>query len=272
MRLRRVVTAGGATVLAVVVGGVLHSVAVAPRAQERAAVDRWLQCLDCEASVLDSLVLQTSDTAFHLRQGAVVRLLGDGLRGPPDELTRNIVLQIHTAYREVAFHQGSVPDPAEADRLVARQLDNAVALYQRRAAQGLGRFARTGSSRARRYLDRALRWRAQYRRDVTRAIREALIDSIVILQGNAQVAPVSSALPVRPAVVVLSNQRAVPGVAVSFHALSGGSIARSLQSTDSAGRASGGVWTLGPAAQPNSLEVRSGPVRIFLTAASTPHP
>jgi hypothetical protein len=70
--------------------------------------------------------------------------------------------------------------------------------------------------------------------------------SLVILEGNGQIAVAGTVVPVDPAVrVVDADGRGVPGVAVSFAATGGaGYVDSSIQQTDSTGAASV-VWILG---------------------------
>ena len=73
--------------------------------------------------------------------------------------------------------------------------------------------------------------------------------------GDNQSAPVSSSAPVDPVVKVTDAAgNPVAGVSVSFAiAGGGGGISNAQALTDAQGLASGGTWTLGPAAGPNSL-------------------
>ncbi len=81
---------------------------------------------------------------------------------------------------------------------------------------------------------------------------------IVILRGNGQEAPVGTALPVDPAIRVVEANSGQPldGIAVAFDVVAGGSnVANPGAVTDQDGTASAGVWTLGAAAGPTTLQV-----------------
>jgi hypothetical protein len=78
---------------------------------------------------------------------------------------------------------------------------------------------------------------------------------IAIAAGNAQTAPVSTVLPVAPAVLVSdASGNPLSGVAVTFAVASGGgSVTDANQTTDAAGLATVCSWTVGASAGPNTL-------------------
>jgi hypothetical protein len=150
-----------------------------PSDEERAAAAAWLECFECDESALDSLVALPSDPSRNIGREPLVRVLGDALRGPPRDVSRRLVLQAHSAYGEVVFHQGRAPNQTELDRVVDRHLTNATSRYQRQAARALGRFARQGSDTAEGYLKQALKWAHKYPDYVVDAIRAASTYSLV---------------------------------------------------------------------------------------------
>ncbi len=97
--------------------------------------------------------------------------------------------------------------------------------------------------------------------------------------GNNQSAPVGAAVAVDPVVLVKdANGNPVAGVSVGFAvAAGGGSIQLASNLTNSQGLASGGTWTLGPAAGQNSLTATApglagSPATFFATGTPTNGP
>lgn len=102
--------------------------------------------------------------------------------------------------------------------------------------------------------------------------------SIVVSAGGAvQTAPVATAVPVVPAVLVKdASANPVPNAQVSFTALAGnGSATNATAATNSSGVASAGAWTLGTAVKTDTLIATAvglvGPQVVF-TANATPGP
>lgn len=79
--------------------------------------------------------------------------------------------------------------------------------------------------------------------------------SISIRRGDGQSAPVGTAVPIDPSILVTNaNGVGVPGVNVDFAVASGGgSITGGAQTTDANGFATVGNWTLGPSTGANTL-------------------
>jgi hypothetical protein len=84
-------------------------------------------------------------------------------------------------------------------------------------------------------------------------------DTLIRQAGDNQTAQVGTPVAVNPAAVVRdASGNAVSGVTVAFSISSGGgTIANASSVTNSLGRAFAGVWTLGPAAGPNTLTASS---------------
>lgn len=169
----------GVVALIVALDACEQSAFTKPNDEERAAASAWLECYECDESALDSLVALPSDTSRSIRLEPFVRLFGDALRGPPETVGRRLVLQAHTAYGEVVFHQGRAPNQAELDRVVDRHVTNAASRYQRQAARALGRFASHGSRTAKGYLKQALKRANEYPDYVVDAIRAELAYSLL---------------------------------------------------------------------------------------------
>ena len=100
--------------------------------------------------------------------------------------------------------------------------------------------------------------------------------TLVVNAGNAQSAAASTAVPTAPSVKVTDQYgNAVPGVAVTFAATTGGgSVTGGTQSTNASGIATVGSWTLGASAGLNTLTVTStglggSPLAITATGTST---
>ena len=81
--------------------------------------------------------------------------------------------------------------------------------------------------------------------------------TLFVLEGNNQVAPAGSAVPIAPAVVVVDQDRqAFTGAIVTFSVLSGGGeVAGAVDTTGPDGIAQVGSWTLGAAPDTNELRV-----------------
>jgi hypothetical protein len=86
--------------------------------------------------------------------------------------------------------------------------------------------------------------------------------SITKSAGDAQTAPVGSAVPIAPSVIVKdANGNLVTGASVTFAVTTGGgSVTGGVQTTNSSGVATVGGWTLGSAAGANSLSASTGSV------------
>jgi hypothetical protein len=86
--------------------------------------------------------------------------------------------------------------------------------------------------------------------------------SITKSAGDAQTAPVGSAVPIAPSVIVKdANGNLVAGASVTFAVTTGGgSVTGGVQTTNSSGVATVGGWTLGSAAGANSLSASVGSV------------
>src|SRR5262245_49700156 len=88
----------------------------------------------------------------------------------------------------------------------------------------------------------------------------SIASSIAISAGNGQTATVGTAVAAPPAVIVLDQfNNPVAGVAVTFAVASGGgSVTGATQTTNAAGVAAVGSWTLGTTAGLNSLTATAG--------------
>ncbi|MDP3910169.1 MAG: hypothetical protein Q8Q14_07235 [Gemmatimonadales bacterium] len=96
---------------------------------------------------------------------------------------------------------------------------------------------------------------------------------IAALAGNGQIATVGTTLATAPAVVVRDQfNNPVPGVGVTFAASAGGSVTGALQTTDSAGAAAVGSWTLDTLAGTNTLTATSGGLTTTFSASGLAGP
>jgi hypothetical protein len=97
---------------------------------------------------------------------------------------------------------------------------------------------------------------------------------VVLVEGNAQTAPVGSRVAIRPAVKVTDSGGApVPGVEVNFVVTGGaGSVDGATQVTGADGIARVGAWRLSPSPGSNTLEARAGSLEgspVVFTAEGT---
>lgn len=237
-----------------------------PTDAERGTVNRWLLCEECSDGELDSVVALG---------GGIVGLLGQTLRGPTPDRFENVRRQALTSYRslvEEAQTSGGAVSVGEAV-YVRNFLENYVATYQVRSAVALGRIGTPG---ARNLLVSAMQSDSLYRGDVRRAIGDALGDSLLIQDGNNQVATQNTQVAVAPSVKVTSSTGAsVEGIRVQFVVDSGGgSITDSIVFTDTAGVARVGSWRLGPAAPPlptyQGLRAHALGRSVLFSATATP--
>lgn len=100
-------------------------------------------------------------------------------------------------------------------------------------------------------------------------------DAIVIAKGDAQSATAGTAVSIRPAVSVRDGgSNPVSGISVTFSVLEGGgSITGAVVTTNAAGIAEIGSWTLGTVAGANRLQAASnGLAPITITATGVPGP
>lgn len=95
--------------------------------------------------------------------------------------------------------------------------------------------------------------------------------SITISAGNGQTATAGSAVSVRPAVIVRDGaNRPVPGLTVTFAVTAGGgSVSGATPSTDSAGIATVGGWTLGGSSPSQSLQATVNLTSLSVTFSAT---
>src|SRR5687768_10186649 len=95
-----------------------------------------------------------------------------------------------------------------------------------------------------------------------------------VVAGDTQTATVATALPVPPAVrVVSANGKAVSHIVVTFQLREGGQIARASGLTDNRGVAPAGVWTLGTSAGVQTLTATvEGIPELSLTARAMAGP
>ena len=209
----------------------------------RGVISDWLLCDECSDGELDSVVAL---------RGAAVAPLGNALVGPPQIKRENIQSQAAENYGRAGEFARGAPLPFRLGHLTERAVSNYIALYQTRAAVALGEI---DNAAARRHLRDALDNPGNYRRDVLATIRTALAQTLTVVAGDNQGAPVGSTLPDAVTARVLdSHGDGVPGVRVTFIvAQGGGSVSGAEQATDADGRAAVGSWTLGPVPGSNAL-------------------
>jgi N-acetylneuraminic acid mutarotase len=95
--------------------------------------------------------------------------------------------------------------------------------------------------------------------------------SVAIEAGEGQTSPPGTALPIRPAVKVTdASGNPVNGVTVTFAVgAGGGSVTGATTSTNAAGIATLGGWTLGPISGPNTLMATLAPQGVSITLHAT---
>ncbi len=91
-------------------------------------------------------------------------------------------------------------------------------------------------------------------------VTSAPVTSVEPIEGDNQIGPAGTALPLRPAVRVIDDQgQPVAGAGVAFVVTGGGgSVNGDLQTTNAEGIARSGGWTLGASPGTNTLEARAG--------------
>lgn len=132
---------------------------------ERAQIDAWLTCQECDDALLDSIVGLASRKPRATRDTLVVDVLG----GPSQERRDNVSAQLDRSYAQVT--RGGDSLPVTRPVFIRHFLSNMVAGYQVRAGVALA-TAFTGDSVALRALDSAYADTA-LRADVRDAIRFA---------------------------------------------------------------------------------------------------
>jgi hypothetical protein len=95
--------------------------------------------------------------------------------------------------------------------------------------------------------------------------------AITIVAGDGQTGTVATALPVSPAVLVTDVGGApVPAVSVSFAASADGGVGGSPATTNAAGVATVGSWTLATLVGANTLTATAGALSVTISATGTP--
>ena len=119
---------------------------------DRPTVDAWLTCIECIDDELDSL------KALAVRRpGTVDTLLTDLVDGPSSARRGMLTQQLQTTYQEMMARLASDPSAGPLtltqSEFVDLYLGNMVAIYQGRAARGLGEIGGVSATKA---LDSAL--------------------------------------------------------------------------------------------------------------------
>jgi hypothetical protein len=216
--------------------------------EEQRTVRRYLLCEECREGEEEAVLALGARGEQALREAA--------LEGPPPERVENMRLQAEAIYNRI-------PNPSTTrGQYLAHYLGNYKALYQKRAAKGLLRFA-TQSAHA--TLIGGVRRDSLYRDDVDRAFGAAAGVVVSVASGDGQDGAVDSLLRVNPTVKVVDTTtgQALTHVRVVFRVDSGGVVLDTVRYTDMNGLASS-RWLLGPTETVNTLSaVAAGQVVRF---------
>jgi adhesin/invasin len=102
---------------------------------------------------------------------------------------------------------------------------------------------------------------------------------VTAIAGQGQTATVGTTVAAAPTIEVRDAQNnPVPGITVYFQTVNGGGVQNTQTVTDSLGRASAGIWQLGPTAGTYALDatvsypavITNNPIRFTATAVTTP--
>lgn len=216
--------------------------------EEHGQVDRWLLCDECVDGELDAVV------AFQGR--AVGRLTLALIEGPTQGRIDMMTLKYRDSYRRIAARMGPNPRGVSEAQYINRHLANYQAVYQSRSAIALGRI---GTEQAIATLRAAL-LQPGYRADVLDTIRESLGSQLAITGGNAQTALVATTLTDSLEIQVTDgNNVPVGNVPVSFAVQAGnGQLFGGTPRTDPVTGKAYVRWTLGPAPDPQEVQVTAG--------------
>ena len=125
--------AGGRLALLVIGLGVTACEALEPA--ERATLDAWLGCTECNEHELDSVL-----ALGGRKREATVTALRDGLLdGPSAGLRENFRHQLNSSYDDLADIRGQATIVPRAE-FVRRYMDNLLATYRTRSAVALARI------------------------------------------------------------------------------------------------------------------------------------